>query len=286
MAAIAAETNPGRYPGCFPSCFPACFRKSPATAWPPAWLIFVLCLTAMSATPASDNLELHVGIARESSLPLATVKQGVLSGLAIDLASQLSEQLGTELRLHQLPERDLVAALKGGRIDLLLSTRPSTELQALRLLPSQPLLQTGQLALIRQASMGRYTRQVDVLSTRGKVGFERGTTAARAVHQLMPHAERIPFAHAWQALVALKREQIDLMVLDALVAWNLLADPEESELTALLEPLIDQQLVWAVRETDVHLLARIDTTIGQWRADGTLERLIGRWIPLRIESTR
>ncbi|EIC23358.1 substrate-binding periplasmic protein [Thiorhodovibrio frisius] len=235
---------------------------------------------------AGSDLELHIGLARESTLPLATVEHGVLNGLAVDLSSLLGEQLGMELRLRQLPERDLIPALKGGRIDLMLSTLPNEELRALRLLPSEPVLQTGQLALVRQADLVRYTRQIDVLSTRGKVGFERGTTAARAVHQLMPQAERIPFPNAWQALVALKRGQIALLVLDALRAWNLLADPEESELAALLDPLISEHLVWTVREKDVHLLARVNTAIAQWRNDGTLERLISRWIPMRIQPAQ
>jgi polar amino acid transport system substrate-binding protein len=250
--------------------------------------VWLATLLSLSVTPAvaGNDLELHVGIARESSLPLATANNGVLIGLAVDLSRLLTEQLGMELRLSELPERDLIPALKGGRIDVMLSTLPEPELRALRLLPSQPLLQTGQLALIQEKDMDRYPRQVDVLSTSGKVGYERGTTAARVVHQRIPQAERIPFPDAWQALSALKRGEIDLLVLDALRAWNLLADPAESKLTALLDPLLSERLVWAVREKDVHLLARINTAIAQWQSDGTLARQIGRWIPLRIEATR
>ncbi|WPL19153.1 ABC transporter glutamine-binding protein GlnH precursor [Thiorhodovibrio winogradskyi] len=260
-------------------------RRATTALWPGVWLSLMLSLGGTPAMAGSD-LELHVGIARESSLPLATVSQGVLSGLAVDLSSLLGEQLGMELRLSQLPERELIAALKGGRIDLMLSTLPNEELRALRLLASTPLLRTGQLALVRQQDLARYTRKIDILSTHGKVGFQRGTTAARAVHELMPQAERIPFPEAWQALIALKAGQLDLLVLDGLRAWNLLADPEESELTALLDPLLSEHLVWAVREKDVHLLARINRAIAQWQTDGALERLISRWIPMRIEGIR
>lgn len=247
------------------------------------WLAALLSLLATSAT-AGPDLELHIGVDREASLPMATTNQGVLIGLAVDLSRLLAEQLGMELRLSQLPERDLIPALKGGRIDLMLSTLPEPELRALRLLPSEPLLQTGQLALIQERNMGRYARQVDVLSTQGKVGYERGTTAARVVHQRMPQAERVPFPDAWHAVKALKRGEIDLLVLDAPRAWNLLGDPAESKLAALLDPLLSEQLVWAVREKDVHLLARVNSAIAQWQTDGTLARLIARWIPLRIEA--
>jgi ABC-type amino acid transport substrate-binding protein len=246
-------------------------------------LLGLLLILANPLPAASADLELHLGLAREASLPLATIDRGVLSGLAIDLGRRLTEQLGVELRLSRLPQRELVSALKGGRIDAILTTMPDVELRALRLLASAPLLQSGQMALVRQADLTRFAREIDVLSTQAKVGYERGTMAARVVHQRMPSAERVPFPDAWQALLALKGAQVDILVLDALPAWNLLANPDERELVALLKPLSSEQLVWAVREKDVHLLAQINAVIKQWEAKGTLARLIGRWIPLRIE---
>lgn len=246
----------------------------------------IIVLLSLGSVATAGDIELRVGIARESSLPLATLDQGVLSGLAIDLARLLTEQLDMGLQLSLLPERDLVSALKGGRIDVMLSTMPQHELRALHLLASEPLLETGQLALVRPQDLERFTRPIDVLSTRGKVGYERGTTAARVVHQRMPLAQRIPFPSAAQALLALEQAEIDLLVLDAMLAWNQLANPDAPPLAALLHPLLTEHLVWTVREQDVHLLARINAALTQWQSDTTLAHVISRWIPMRIEPAR
>lgn len=247
----------------------------------------LLAALAWAQPPTEARLGLHVGIARESVLPLASVSDdGVLRGLAIDLARLLSDELGMELRLKLLPQRDLIDALNGGGIDVVLSTLPAAELRAQRLLPSLPLLETGQLALIREPDLDRYSRKIDVLTSQGPVGFEQGTTAARVVHERMPLAQRVPFWDAWQALLALRAGEIDILVLDALLAWNLLADPGAVPLVTLLEPLSRENLVWVVREKDVHLHARINSAIKQWATDTSLARLISRWIPLRIESNR
>lgn len=257
-------------------------RFAPPSPLAMLWLSLLLSFATPSPALGAD-LDFHVGIARESTLPLASLNNGVLSGLAIDLTRLLTEQLSMELKLSLLPQRDLLNALKGGRIDAILSSEEEeAELRALRLLPSTPLLQTGQLALVRQEDLNRYPRKIDVLSTQGKVGYERGTMAARVVHQQMPKAERVPFPDASQALHALKQGQTDLLVLDAMRAWNLLADPQEDQLAALLDPLVRQNLTWVVRETDIHLLARINSSIAQWRQAGTLAHVISRWIPMRI----
>jgi ABC-type amino acid transport substrate-binding protein len=232
---------------------------------------------------AGASPELRVGIAREAELPLAGTEHGVLSGLAIDLARRLTEQLDMELRLSLIPRRDLIAALKGGRIDLILTTLPEAELRALRLLPSAPLLHTGQLALVLQDNIERFPRLIDVLLTDGRVGFERGTAAARAVHQRLPKARRRPFATAREALQALHRSEIDVLVLDAPRAWNRLADSRETALIALLDPLCEETMVWAARESDRSLIVRINAAIAHWRQDATLTRLISRWIPMRIQ---
>lgn len=232
--------------------------------------------------------ELRVGIAREAELPMAGLQNGVLSGLAIDLSRQLAEQLGMELTLSRLPQRDLIAALKGGRIDLVLTTQPEPgdELRALRLLTSTPLMHTGQLALVRREDIEEFSRPLDVLLMTGRAGFERGTTAAQVVHQRMPSAQRMPFGTARDALRALQTGEIDLLVLDAPRAWNVLANPQDAALVALLDPLLDEHLVWAVRDSDLHVLARINAILARWREDATLVRLIRRWIPVRVQARR
>lgn len=261
------------------------FTAQASRSRPRILLCLMLVLGLGTGTPASArDLELRVGIARDATLPLSAVDQGVLSGLAIDLARLLTEELGVQLALSLLPERDLVAALRGGRIDLILTSMPAEELQTLRLLPSLPLLQTGQLAIIGQDNLDRFPRPIDVFLTDAQVGYTRGTMAARIVHQRMPKARRVPFPAPLEAIRALNRGDIDVLVLDALQAWNLLGDPSETGLTALLEPLTSDTLVWAVRESEVHLLARINNAIGKWRDTGALARLIGRWIPVRIEA--
>jgi len=133
-----------------------------------AWILgLALLLPAiLSAQPISEveRATLRLGVSA-SGAPLAFFDQGVLRGLIVDLARALAETLDRELQVQEMPEARLVDALRGGRLDLILSTLPETDLAALGLAASTPLFETGQMALIRTADIGRFGRPVDLIIT-------------------------------------------------------------------------------------------------------------------------
>jgi len=51
---------------------------------------------------------------------------------------------------------------------------------------------------------------------------------------------------------------------------------------ALYRPLTEEWLAWAVRRDDGELAARLDALARAWRADGTAERVVSAWVPVRI----
>nr|WP_238787448.1 transporter substrate-binding domain-containing protein [Thiospirillum jenense] len=237
----------------------------------------------VAATPPSAvKTTLRVGVSLTPASGVVS-EAGILRGLEIDLAQALSGALGMELVLSVLPERDRVEALRGGRVDTLLSTRPLAELHALRLAASQPVLESGQMAVVRREQTAHFTRPLDVFITRTRVGFVRDADAARVVHQQFPNAQRIPFAVLKEAIAALRDAQIDVLIVDAPTAWRITADPNEQQLIGVMELLATEQLVWVVRETDEALLVGIDAVIKQWSTDGTLRRLIARWLPAQVQ---
>lgn len=237
------------------------------------------------APPSAVKTTLRVGVSLAPGSGVVS-EAGIVRGLEIDLAQALSSALGMELVLSVLPERDRHAALKGGRIDTLLSTRPLAELHALRLAASQPVLETGQMALLRREQAATFTRPLDVLTTHARVGFVRDADAARVVHQHFPHAQRVPFTVLKDAIDALRQAQIELLIVDAPTAWQITADPNEQQLIGVMELLTIEQCVWVVRETDEALLTSIDAVIKQWSTDGTLRRIIARWLPAQVQVGR
>ncbi len=215
--------------------------------------------------------------------PLAFFDQGVLRGLVIDLARALAQDLDMELQVREMPEARLVDALRGGRIDLTLSTLPPTDLHALGLAASGSLLQTGQMALIRAHDLGRFSRTLDIITTDTRIGYQQGTAGARFVQNSMPAAERVPFADVEDGILALRRGDVDLFIHEAPTIWAVATDAAEEQLLGIFQPLTNERAAWVLRAEDERLLSGVNLLLRDWRESGRLGRMVDRWIPIRVE---
>jgi polar amino acid transport system substrate-binding protein len=251
--------------------------------------VLVACLwaTASAAQPAEDAEApaLRLGVAA-SGAPLASFDQGVLRGLVIDLGRALARDLDMELQVREMPEARLVDALRGGRIDLMLSTLPPTDLDALGLAASGSLFQTGQMALILAEDLAGFSRTVDIITTDARVGYQQGTAGARFVQNSMPAAERVPFADVEDGILALRRGDVDLFIHEAPTVWAVATDGAEEQLLGIFQPLTDERAAWILRAEDKPLLMGVNLVLRGWRESGRLSRIVNRWIPIRVEVAR
>jgi ABC-type amino acid transport substrate-binding protein len=268
---------------------------SPAARTPPLrrvstsrigrWVLALLLLPiTATAQPLADveRSTLRLGVSA-SGAPLAFFDQGVLRGLIVELAKALAETLDRELQVQEMPEARLVDALRGGRIDLMLSTLPEADLKALGLAASSTLFETGQMALIRAADVGRFGRPMDLITTQARVGYQQGTAGARFVQSGLPRAERVPFADVDLGIEALRRGDVDVFIHEAPTVWAIAAHGAELDLLGIFQPLTDARAAWIVRAEDPLLRTSIDLVLRQWREMGRLNRIVNRWIPLRVQ---
>ncbi len=248
-------------------------------------LAIALCALALTLgldpTAATPPPRLTFAISLDSP-PLALKRSGVVKGLEVELAHALAEALKLELSLRALPEPRLIDSLRGGRVDVALSALPNDELAGLGLATSTPVLDSGQMAIIRTEDLASFPRVIDVKLTSERVGYQRASLGARLVQAQLPRAERVPFVDAKTGLAALRAREIAIFIHDATTAWALGAEPEETELTALFQPLSVEQLRFVTRTEEAQLRRKIDQVLEAWRRSGELERMIRRWIPIQI----
>ncbi len=232
-----------------------------------------------------DRASLRFGVSAGGA-PMAFFDHGVLRGLEVDLARNLADAMKAQLRLQEMPQPRLIDALRGGRIDLVLSTLPETDLRALGLVASETLLSTGQMALIRAEDVATFGRLLDIITTGARVGYQRGSAGARFVQANLPNAERVPVADATWGIAALRAGDIDLFIHDATTVWAIAADPDETELLGIFRPLTEERLAWVMRAEDEVLERNVNNIIRSWHESGSLNGLINRWIRTQVEVER
>lgn len=241
----------------------ACGTPAPAPVRPPV----------PPAPPA-----LRVGVS-PAAPPLAFKQGGHLTGVEVDLATQLAAGLGRTPRFVELPWDDLIPALLNDRIDIIMSGMTVTPLRGFRIAFSEPYLKSGLMAMMRRSDTARYDSVAKVLDTSATVGVTGGTTSEKFVRGKIPGAVVSVYPTAADAVGELRQNRIDLLVSGMpIVGW--FVSENEAELAALRTPLADESLAWGFRPTDDALLAAANGQLAHWKEDGTLSRILRRWLRL------
>jgi polar amino acid transport system substrate-binding protein len=220
---------------------------------------------------------LRVGVCPNS--PPMIFKEGKkIVGLEVDMAQALGQTLGRPVQFVSLPREDLMDALEGDKIDIIMSSMTITRSRQFRIAFSDPYLRVGQMILVRDSEKYAFVLGTDPIEKR-RVGVKQGTTADFLVRQEFPRAKRKYFETGEAAAKALEKKQIDLFMSDSPMIWYLSSRYEAQGLAVSPRVFSDEFLGWGVRRTDTQLLDSVNGFLKASQASGELDRILHRWIP-------
>lgn len=252
-------------------------------------LLAVLALAACATTPGSSTgpsgtsgAPLRVGISTNYP-PLAFKEGGVIQGVEVDLSERVAERTGRSVRLVEKPFDQLIPALLDGEVDVIMAGMTVTEERSRVVAFTQTYLEVGQMPLIRAADIGRMANPLAIYAAGLRVGFESGTTGEQFVRTNLTQAIPVAFRGVDPAISALRQGEIDMYIHDAPTIWQVGNDPSQSDLMGLYRPLTSESLAWALRPDDIELREELDDVLSELRANGELQAVINRWIPVSVK---
>jgi polar amino acid transport system substrate-binding protein len=251
-----------------------------ASVLPLAALAAVLvagCTAGRLALPGDLRVGLHTDYP-----PLAFEKDGRVVGIEPDLATLVGREIDRRVRLVPLERSDLIPALERGDIDVIMSGMSVTPERSRRVRFIEPYVRVGQMAILRRDRVADLGRPGDLQRPGVRVGVVAGTTGESYATDRLPRAQKRAFESIVLAEDALRAGRIDYLIHDAPTAWRLGMDLRDGELIGLYRPLTEEWLAWAVRPDDAELARRLDALADRWRADGTVDRVLNAWVPVRI----
>lgn len=234
------------------------------------------CATSPPALPPDPSV-LRVGICPNLP-PLAYRADGEIVGMEADFAVALAAALGRQARLVPMDWDELIPALTANNIDIIMSGMSITKMRTTLAAFTTPYLEVGQMALVRRPDYLRLGNPLILTNTPLKVGLEKGTTGDLFAQAKMPKAERVYYRSPEDAAKALLQQRVEVLIYDAPTVWWLAARHEADGLRGVFTPLTEEYLAWAVSRGNPELLDAVNETLAAWR-DGTLSRLMDRWIP-------
>ncbi len=225
--------------------------------------------------------DLRVGVHTDYP-PLVFESSGRIVGVEADLAHRVGEELGRRIRFVPMERSELIEALEAGRIDVIMAGLSITPERRRRVRFIEPYVRVGQMAMIRRSRVPTLGPPSQLRRAGMRVGFVAGTTGETLVRGSLREARPVALDSVAAAEQALREGRIDFFIHDAPTAWRLGMDLQERDLMGLYRPLTEEWLAWAVRPGDRDLALRLDALARRWRVDGSVERILNTWVPVRI----
>lgn len=249
-------------------------------------MFFIMALMCQFADSRDNQVPSPLRIGTTANYaPIIFKADGTFQGVEADLARAIGEILKVKTRIVEIPAEQLIAALNDNKIDVIMSGMSVTKERRKLVLFTKPYMEIGQMALIRTADRAQWSRPDALLAKDTRIGVEEGTTGETFAREKLPAAIITSFTTIDEGIDALLAKDIDIFVHDAPTIWRLSENTgmEKTGLTGLYRPLTNEYLAWAVRLQDKDLANALNQSIDIIKSNGTLGRIMGKWIPVQVK---
>ncbi len=236
----------------------------------PLALLFSVCVMYASILFAAPPLKVGMELAYPP-FEMST-KDGVPSGVSVDLAYALGKALGREVSIENIAWDGLIPSLKTGKIDVIISSMTITQERAKSVAFSIPYAQSN-LAILTHPST--QIKSIEDLNQKGKtVAVKKGTTGHIYAMKYLSNTNVLVFDKENAAVLEVIQKKVDGFLYDQLTIYqNHIKHAEKT--IALLKPFQSEPESWgiAMRKSDVELKKAVDAFITKAKSDGTFDAL-------------
>jgi len=252
------------------------------------WLFCLICACLCAAGCKAPHIAkgagepaLYIGITPDYP-PLIFRQNKAIAGIEADLARELAQMLDVSIQFVELPWSEQINALLAGKTDIIMSGMTITDARRVRISFSDPWLQLGLMPLVRSKDAEKYGSEEALLNGDANLGVQKGSTADAFVNRRYKGVNSITYLDPNDAPFYLVNRKMDVFIHDApAVIW--MASENEAELAALPRILTKDMIAWGMRKDDTALRRTVNAALARWRKDGTMDRILAKWLPLPPE---
>ena len=205
-------------------------------------------------------------------------KTGALMGLEVDLAQALADIMNLELKIVEKPFSELLGALAGGDVDLVISGLTITPERNTKSAFVGPYYLSGKSILTRSTSLAQADETADLNQADLKFAALEGSTSQQFVQSRLPKATLVTTADYDEAVKLLLADQVSALVADReIVRLTAFLHPKEG-LATLPETLTIEPIGIAAPPGDVLLVNYLDNALEALEGSGFLSALRARWL--------
>ena len=245
-----------------------------------AAVMLLMVVNIAAAGKALDKVlkkgELVVGITGSQPPLNATDKAGKIIGYDADIAQLIAKNMGVKLKFAAMPFPDLLAALKAGKVDMVLSGMTMTLERNLSVAFVGPYYVSGKGILTKAQSIGAIQQAEGLNNPEFKVAALQKSTSQTFVEQAAPKAKVVPTKSYDEAIEMLLKDQVNALVADYPFCAFSAFRYQDKGLVAGQSKFTVEPLGIAVHE-DTLLINWLGNFLNMLEASGQMKMLNKRW---------
>ncbi len=240
-----------------------------------------LAATTVSATAQANELQDivkrgEIRVAVQTSGPLMSFinKNGERTGLAVEVAKRMANDLGVELVLQDYDWKGLIPALTSGKVDMIAADMTPTPERAIQVLFSRPVFFAETVAVVRDDSP--YNSWEDLNDSKIQIGALGASTYAEATTKLLPEASLKEYSGGSAPVgQAISTGRVDAGVMARTTAEQFKVD--FGNLKILDGVMVNEPLAFAIKSDAYSLKFWLDNWIEMRTGDRSLPAMVDYW---------
>ena len=246
-------------------------------------LLVILSLLIISAfASANHHKPFIVGMELEYP-PFETIdKNGNPMGVSVEIAKELGDKLGREVKIENISYPGLIPALVSGKIDAVISSMTINEIRAKKVDFSVPYTTSQLVMLVNKKSS--VDAPEDLNNKNVKVAIKAGTVAALWLDSNAPKASARTFDKESQAVLDVAQGKSDVFIYDPLAVVR--HQKKYSNTTKAVMTPLPNVSGWgiAIRKGQPELLRDINNFVRTAKTDGTFDRIRDKFLKEKAKA--
>ncbi|MCR5097401.1 MAG: amino acid ABC transporter substrate-binding protein [Lachnospiraceae bacterium] len=230
-----------------------------------------------------DSGQLVLGLDADFPPMGFTGKTGKIVGFDIDVAREVCKRMGVELVCRPIKWDEKEEELNSGEIDCIWNGMSVTRDRELAMTLSDPYMKNELIFVVTDKSDAKATW--DLVGR--KVGVQAGSTAEETLREsdLFGQVTMVPLDSNMKLIDKVLDGTLDAILVDSVVAYYYVFLSDE-KFYVLPESLHEEEYAIGFRKGDMALRDKVQQTLSDMKADGTLNFISTEWFGCDITTVR
>lgn len=245
------------------------------------FLTIICAGTILGQGTALDRIQesgtIKVGVSGNQPPYSLMSKSDELIGFEIDMASLLAEAMKVDLELVQIPFGQLLNALEGGKVDIVMSGMTINAERNMKVLFAGPYNVSGKTVLTKSATLATLDTEAEAGQLEVSVVTLEGSTSESYARSYFPNATIITTADYDHAVDKLMNDEVQALLADIEICQITMLKYPGKDLAMLNTPLTIEPIGIAMPASDYQLMNLIQNFYDKLEMIGALEALREIW---------